>query len=103
MTWKKGKVNYIWDYYFAEKEKFKATYPAGMDSFLFYEFCLKQNKIKTFPFGMFYSYLYGVDKRLTFHTNEPDRLNFKFKIPIMLFNSDVDQRAYAKIIKFYID
>ena len=36
MTWKKGKVNYIWDYYNANKEQFQKTYWPGMDPFLFY-------------------------------------------------------------------
>jgi hypothetical protein len=107
MTWRPPNARFIWEYYEQNIDEFQMRFHHGMDPFLHYEFYIKQ-KINTFPLGIFYCHLYGVDDVLhMLDQNGIQAYNHKdFKhitdlFPIVLLNGNTTEKDYQSYSKYY--
>jgi len=84
MAWS-GDLSYLWRKFTKDPEYYLIKYN-GIDGFLTHE-C--KSYIKTFPKGLIYSRLFGVDKKNCFEPiddNQPDKLFFREDYTICIFN-----------------
>jgi hypothetical protein len=84
MAWE-GDCSYLWRKFNKDPEYYKLKYN-GIDGFLYYE-CFSE--LKTFPRGIAYSRLFGIDESNNFkpiNGNVPSRYFFDESYPVCIFN-----------------
>lgn len=100
MYWKPSLNHDIWHKVSSDPEFFMTKYFRGMDPYLYYEHKMRGG----LPEDMFYSYLYGADRRLTkdfFHGEDLNMNDIKHitdPIPVVLFNGDTTEFQYKRFI-----
>ena len=107
ITWISGQpyVHNIWNNFIKDVDYNSIKYNQGMDIYL-HDTCKPKGTVKTFPLGIFYSFLYGVDRRL--HEKVQNKRELVAPLlgifPIVILNgltTDQDYLHYFK--KYYSD
>ena len=106
ITWLPGQpaVHAIWDQFISNVDYNSIKYNQGMDVYL-HRVWESRGAVKTFPLGIFHSFLYGVDRRLHKKVQNKRKLLAPLLgiFPVLILNGLTTDQEYLDCFKYYSD